>query len=282
MSGAGAPGAGAAGAPAGSYDPAAMPGGLDGEVARLEHQAALAWPEERRLLAELGLGGPALPGRVLELGCGPGSFTARLAELVPADRLTGVDHDPALLARARARVPGASFGEGSATALPFPDASFDAAVTRLVLQHLPDPAAAVAELARVVRPGGLVAAIDVDGGLWGVAEPFSPELAAAQGKVWRAQRGRGGDRMIGRRLYRLLAGAGLQQVALRPYAYHSDELGLAAFEPVLSPEALLPAVEDGTLSLAEYGAVVAGHERFRSDPDAFVLLVGLLAAGRRA
>ena len=168
----------------------------------------------------------------------------------------------------------------AAEELPFADDAFDGAVTRLVLQHVPEPEAVARELARVVRPGGLVVAIDVDGGLWGLSQPYLPELAEVQAKAWSASRERGGDRMIGRRLHRILAGAGLAEVALRPYAYHSDALGLDAFAPLLAPEALAPALEAGTITLADYQQLVRGYARFRADPDAFVLLVGLLASGR--
>jgi SAM-dependent methyltransferase len=258
-----------------SYDPRVGAGGLPAEVERLEAQAALAWPEERRLLEALGLG-----GSVLDAGCGSGALTARLAELPLVESVTGLDVDAQLLGLARARVPRGTFVEGAAESLPFGDDEFDGAVARLLLQHVPDPEAVVRELARVVRPGGLVVAIDVDGGLWGLAQPYFAELAEIQAKVWLAQRDRGGDRMIGRRLHRLLRGAGLDEVALRPYAYNSDALGLDAFAPLLRPEAFAPALEDGTISLAEYEALARGYARFRADPDAFVLLVGLLAAGR--
>ena len=241
----------------------------------LEAQAVLAWDEERRLLGELGL-----HGSVLEAGCGSGALAARLAALPAVERVTGVDTDAALLALARERLPGGEFVAAAAEELPFADDAFDGAVTRLVLQHVPDPAAVARELARVVRPGGLVVAIDVDGGLWGLSEPYLPELAAIQAKAWSASRERGGDRMIGRRLHRILAGAGLAEVALRPYAYHSDALGLDAFAPLLAPEALAPALEAGTITLADYQQLVRGYARFRADPDAFVLLVGLLASGR--
>lgn len=241
------------------------------DAALLEAQAGLAWAEERRLLEELGLA-----GSVLEVGCGTGALAARLAGLPAVERVTGVDADAELLALARERLPGGEFVEAAAEALPFPDAGFDAALVRLVLQHVADPVAVVRELARVVRAGGLVVAIDVDGGFWGLSQPYLPELAEVQAKVWRGS----SNRMIGRRLHRILAAAGLADVSLRPYAYHSDALGLDAFAPLLAPEAMTPALEEGRITLADYQRLVAGYARFRADPDAFVLLAGLLAAGR--
>jgi SAM-dependent methyltransferase len=259
-----------------SYDPREGDADVAGELDRLELQAELAWPQEHRLLGELGIPADAT---LLEVGCGPGSVLRRLATLVPTGRVVGVEPDPELATAARAAVPGADILAGTAERLPLPDAAVDVAVIRFVLQHLEDPLAAVQELARVVRPGGVVVAIEVDGGLWGLAEPSFDVARAVQAKVWASQADRGGgDRMIGRRLHRLLAAAGLEHPQLHLYAYHSDDLGLDAFDAHLHPARLAPRLADATITPADYGAAHAAYARFRADPDAFVLLVGFLAA----
>lgn len=94
--------------------------------------------------------------RVLDDGCAFGFFTRRLVRRYGAGAVAGVDLDAGALAKARRALPGADLREAPATALPWPDAHFDAAVCLDVLEHVPDDAAAVAELARVVRPGGTV------------------------------------------------------------------------------------------------------------------------------
>jgi ubiquinone/menaquinone biosynthesis C-methylase UbiE len=259
-----------------SYDP--RRGGLDTELLRLEAQAALSWAEEARLLAELGLRDGST---VLEAGCGPGAVLARLHELLPGARLLAVEPDPELAALARARVPAAEVSVAAAEALPYPDGSVDAIVARYVFQHLADPLVAARELRRVLRPGGLLAAVEVDGQLWGLAEPSFPETAAIHAKVWLAQSGRGGDRMIARKLPRILRRAGFDRIETRLYGYGSDEHSLDAFAPHLDPaQTLARHVEDGTITPAEYGAALAAYRRFRADPDAFVVLAGLVVAGR--
>ncbi|MCB9591506.1 MAG: methyltransferase domain-containing protein [Sandaracinaceae bacterium] len=90
--------------------------------------------------------------RVLEIGCGTGLLLSRIAEL--ADEAVGVDLSPGMLEQARAR--GLEVVEGSATALPFEDASFDLAFSFKVLAHVEPIEAALREAARVVRPGGHV------------------------------------------------------------------------------------------------------------------------------
>ncbi|MGH1573008.1 class I SAM-dependent methyltransferase [Methylobacterium sp. P31] len=93
-----------------------------------------------------------LPGkRILDIGCGPGTLAKGLVEAGAS--VTGIDPGEAALARARATVPAARFEAASGEALPFPDGSFDGAVLLNALHHVPNPAAALAEAARVLAPG---------------------------------------------------------------------------------------------------------------------------------
>jgi SAM-dependent methyltransferase len=106
--------------------------------------------------------------RWLDVGCGNGAFTELLAQRCAPASLTGIDPSREQLefARARATLHRAAMHEGNAMALPFPDDSFDAAVMPLVIFFVPDPARGVSEMARVVRPGGIVSAYawDMHGG----------------------------------------------------------------------------------------------------------------------
>jgi ubiquinone/menaquinone biosynthesis C-methylase UbiE len=243
------------------------------EVERLEAQAALAWPAEKRVLEAIGVG-----GTVLEIGCGPGAFLERLRELT--DALVAVEPNPEYAELARKRVPEADVIEGRAESLPLQHATVDAAVARYVFQHVGDPATVARELRRVLRPGGVLAAIEVDGQLWGIAEPSSPEVAAIHAKVWLAQRERTGDRMVGRRLPAILREAGFVDVRVDVYSVSSLELGLDAFDVHLDPAQLEPALEDGTITAGELATAIGAYRRFRADPDAFVLLTGIVVSGR--
>jgi 2-polyprenyl-3-methyl-5-hydroxy-6-metoxy-1,4-benzoquinol methylase len=111
---------------------------------------------------------PALrPGLdLLDVGCGPGTITADLAVRVAPGRVVGVDTAAAPLDEARAlaersQVP-VTFEVGDVYALSEPDDAFDVVHAHQVLQHLTDPVAALREMARVCRPGGLIAVRDVD------------------------------------------------------------------------------------------------------------------------
>jgi len=124
---------------------------------------------------------PSLGGRWLDVGCGTGAFSALIAERCAPAELQGVDPSAAQLAFARARplARRAEFREGGAEALPFADDRFDAAVMALVIFFVPDPGKGVAEMARVVRPGGWVAtyAWDMLGGGFPL-DPIQSEMRA--------------------------------------------------------------------------------------------------------
>lgn len=104
--------------------------------------------------------------RILDVGCGPGFSVAELADLVgPTGSVVGVDTSEQMLAAAERRCSQSTnvqFHQADVISLPLPDASVDAAICVQVLEYVPDPTAALAELARVVRPGGRVVIWDVD------------------------------------------------------------------------------------------------------------------------
>jgi SAM-dependent methyltransferase len=114
---------------------------------------------------------PAAGSRWLDVGCGTGALTTAVLGTDPAAVL-GVDRSPGFLAYARQRLasfPVASFAVADGGALPVRDAAVDRVVSGLVLNFLPDPAAAVAEMARACRPGGTVAVY-----VWDYAEGMQP------------------------------------------------------------------------------------------------------------
>lgn len=104
-------------------------------------------------------------GAVLDLCCGPGNLTAQLRERLPDARLVGLDLAPGMLPLAVAAEPSASFVRGDAERLPFRDGTFAAVACAHGLQFCPDLDAALAEIRRVVAPGGqLLATIPAEGG----------------------------------------------------------------------------------------------------------------------
>jgi len=102
--------------------------------------------------------------RVLDVGCGPGALTSELVTRVGAANVAAIDPSEPFVAAAAARHPGVDVRQATAERLPFPDRSFDAALAQLVVHFMTDPVAGLAEMARVTRVGGVVAACVWDHG----------------------------------------------------------------------------------------------------------------------
>lgn len=130
--------------------------------------------------------------RVLDVGCGPGALTAELVARVGASSVVGVDPSVSYADAACARFPGVRIEVAPAGALPFDDAFFDVVLAQLVVHFMADPVHDVREMARVTRPGGVVAACvwDHAGGtsplsrFWDVLsrmDPNAPSEAALPG-----------------------------------------------------------------------------------------------------
>src|SRR6266508_2727866 len=96
--------------------------------------------------------------RVLDVGCGPGALTSELVERVGAPEVSAVDPSEQFVAAARERHPGVDVRRAAAEELPFADGTFDAAFAQLVVHFMADPVRGLAEMARVTRAGGVVAA----------------------------------------------------------------------------------------------------------------------------
>lgn len=153
--------------------------------------------------------------RLLDVGCGLGEAALALAvDLGPTGEVVGIDASAEMLMVARERSEAAAcpvrFSVGDALSLNEPGRSFDAARSERTLQWLADPQAAVAEMARVLRPGGRLALIDTD---WSTLrlDVGDDEVAARVREAMRSERGRPSN--VGSRLAGLVQTAGLDVVA---------------------------------------------------------------------
>ncbi|WP_317446295.1 class I SAM-dependent methyltransferase [Streptomyces collinus] len=154
--------------------------------------------------------------RILDIGCGPGTITADLAERVPEGHVTGVDHAPGILRQARetaaARgLANVDFAVADVHRLDYPDDTFCVVHAHQVLQHVGDPVQALREMVRVTKPGGFVAVRDADYAAmtWYPAVPGLDDWLALYERVARAN---GGEPDAGRRLKAWALAAGLTDI----------------------------------------------------------------------
>lgn len=224
------------------------------------------------LLGELRTG-----DHILDIGCGPGTITADLAAYVPQGRVTGVDSAPDVLERARASAAergaeNVSFAVADVHALDQPDDAFDVVHAHQVLQHVGDPVAALREMRRVCRPGGIVAARDSDYG----AMFWYPRLPGLHDwlDLYRAvARGNGGEPDAGRRLHVWARQAGLTDVTASSstWCYATPELrswwsGLWA-ERTLASAFAETAVGGGHATWERLRAAAAAWREWGADED---------------
>ncbi len=224
---------------------------------------------------------------LLDVGSGPGSITADLARLVAPGRVLALETSEQVLGHTRAGVEaagvsGVEYLVGDIQALDLPDDSVDVVHAHQVLQHLADPVAALREMVRVCRPGGIVAVRDADYGAftWFPADPRLDRWLALYCAIARAN---GGEPDAGRRLLGWAHAAGCQRVTATASTWcYADAPARAAWGLGWADRILRSAVGDQLLAsgLAEaddLAAIADAWRRWSDDPDGwFSLLHGEL------
>ena len=219
---------------------------------------------------------------VLEVGCGPGSITADFANLVDPGPVTGLDPSEDVVAAARELAAGrglanVEFTAGNVYDLDYPDGTFDVVHAHQVLQHLTDPVAALREMRRVTRPGGLVAVRDADfhGMSW---YPELPELAEWMDLYQRIARGNGAEPDAGRRLtaWTLDAGVAEYEPSASNWLYATPErrawLGNGWADRVLHSAFAEQALERELTDAAGLTRLAGGWRRWTQAPDGWFLI----------
>jgi SAM-dependent methyltransferase len=220
---------------------------------------------------------------LLDVGCGPGTITAELAMLVTPGRVTALEHTAGALDLARAEIgrrglDTVGFAVGDVQALDFPDDTFDVVHAHQVLQHVGDPVAALREMSRVTRPGGVIAVRDSDYAAF-TWYPQLPELDEWLDLYQRVARGNGGEPDAGRRLLAWAHAAGLTDVSATSstwcFATPEDRQwwgGMWA-DRILKSDMARQATQRGEASQADLERIAAAWQTWAAHPDGWMSLL---------
>ncbi len=225
------------------------------------------------------------PGHtVLDVGCGPGTDTIALAELVGSTgRAIGVDHDVAMLAEAERRAEQAGCSawcrhqQGDATTLPLETGVFDACRSERLFQHLYNPAAALAEMARVTKPGGWVVVLDAD---FGTLSIDTPEVDIERRLVRVHNERLLNNGYAGRQLYGLFKRQHLVDITVEICPVYFTNYALARYA-LLIEATEREAVAAGLVTEEELHRWRQSLEQAEAEGSFFAQANGMLVAGRK-
>jgi ubiquinone/menaquinone biosynthesis C-methylase UbiE len=229
-----------------AVDTSADPGGLIRFLDAANGTAGLT-AAKHALLEQLDLG---RAGAALDVGCGPGIDIAEMARRMPDDaHVSGIDISETMITEARKRTaslgPRVSLRTGNAADLPYSDQAFDVCRGATVLQHVPDPARVIQEMARVTRPGGRVGVLEFDQETAFVDHPDTKTTQIILDTLADAMV----QSRIGRQTPRLLRAAGLTEVTVTPWV----NLGSPQFFRAILHDHMARLTDEGILTSQRAG-----------------------------
>lgn len=200
--------------------------GLQREIKRLKTQANLGFEKEFRTLKWLGLQDGM---NIIDIGAGPGFYTELLLENLPNSPCTALEIDKSLMDIAKTRLERYSdrvnYIESSLFNNNIEDNTYDFVICRFVFQHLEEPSIAAREIYRILKPGGIVAIIDSDRGMWGITEP-DILIKNGLGIMRQIEKSTRWNREIGRYLLKILKENGFNNLDFEAVTIHSDLVGI--------------------------------------------------------
>jgi len=254
----------------------------------LRYQVEALWPQESKLFSRY-----ALPrgARILDLGCGTGEATLRLAAMFPgAEAVIGVDLMPELLSVARERVQEGggivTFEQGDGFALRFPDEYFDLVVCRHVTQMVPQPERMLREIHRVLRRGAWAHVLSEDYGML----HFPERDGVDPDRLWHRAvvpftRATGTDARVGRRTLPMMRSLGFTHLGVQYLTLDTERVPREEFAGILiawRDGYAEPLAAHSGISLVEVRAMFDAIIATLQDPDGYGVWQVPIVAGRRA
>ncbi|MCX7920831.1 MAG: methyltransferase domain-containing protein [Clostridia bacterium] len=253
------------------------------EINRLKGQVELFWEKEYKHYQEFGLKDGMT---ILEIGSGPGFLTEKLLEALPNSFVYGVEIDPGLVEYSDRYLKEKGHDRfkiynGSATDLGNIVQDCDFAITRLVLEHLPDPLKAVKEIYRSIKPKGKAVFIDNDFEMHLMTYPVVSKLRELYDAYCTARLNENGNPKLGRELPILLEKAGFINIDFEAICVHSAIKGKESFqnsEGIGIPSKL---VEDGYLKSKTLAEISVGWRQMIKSEESAIIRQLYLAVGER-
>jgi ubiquinone/menaquinone biosynthesis C-methylase UbiE/acyl carrier protein len=271
-------------AESGSYDIQNFAVDKNKEILRLNAQIDLFWEQEYSFYRRLGLSDGM---KVLDCGCGPGYLLEKLLTLFPSISCTGVEISEFLYTTAidnitTKRLDRCSVYNQSILNIELPDNTFDFVIVRLVLEHLPDPIAAMREVFRVLKVGGQAVFIDNDFDFHVHTYPEVPELVDLYKAYCDARIHDGGNPRIGRQLPHLLSVAGYSDIVFETIAAHNSIAGDQAFLHSEGSGIALQLLRDGYLASPVYDRLALHWSTMLKTREHSIIRLLFAGSGKKA
>ena len=224
----------------------------------------------------------AAPGmRVLDLATGVGAMSVRLQARFPGASVIGIDLSAQQLAASKKNHPEMPIARADATRLPFADATFDRVHCSWLLEHVPDPAAVLREVRRVLKPSGYCQFIEVDNASYRITPSFE-EVDVTMRALNAAQVRAGGNPLVGEVLHRYFAMAAFRKFTLEPIVLHATSKTPEFMKRFIDEFAEILEGLDESLGADLMPTVLTAAKQMRSvadHPDGEMRYVPILAKG---